>query len=201
MKTILITTIGALILTAGGIAGIKVDHTEAANHNVAVSNYSQQEHQNNYNTSRESITSFLEYKTLAAKVDVSKYSAQIVVDNLMKRVIVLKDMNGRERYKTVFVKKQNRLKIVDHKGGLIFDKVISAVTAKKTQPKSVVSDVVAESVEYKKLSSTTDLSDYQVQVVEDNMNKRIMHFKAANGHLKFKTIFVKKTGLVKIINV
>lgn len=201
MKTILITTIGALILTAGGVTGINVDRTEAANQNAIVSNYSQQEDQYNYTASTEILTSLPEYETVAAKVDVSKYSAQIVEDNLMKRVIVLKDTNGRERYKTVFIKTLNRLKIVDYKGGMIFDKVISDVTAKKTQPASVVSNVVAESVEYKKLSATTDLSDYRAQLVEDNLNKRITLFKDANGHVKYKTIFVKKTGLVKIINV
>ncbi|KAA0966359.1 hypothetical protein FQ087_09030 [Sporosarcina sp. ANT_H38] len=201
MKTILITTIGALLLTAGGVTGIHADRAEAANQNVAVSNYSQQGDRYNNNVSTEDLTSLPEYKTLAAKVDVSKYSAQIVVDNLQKRVIVLKDMNGRERYKTVFVKTQNRLKIVDYKGGMIFNKVISGVTDNETQPASGISDEVAESVEYKKLSATTDLSDYSAQVVEDNLYKRIILFKDANGHVKFKTIYVKKTGFVKIINV
>lgn len=154
MKTILITTIGALMLTVGGVTGINADHTKVVNKNEVVSNNSQEVHEYNYNAPTEDLTSLPEYETVAAKLDVSKYSAQIREDNLMRRVVVLNDMDGRERYKTVFDKTQNRLKIIDFKGEMIFDEVISGVTTKKTQTVSVVSDLVAKSVDYKKHSQS-----------------------------------------------
>ena len=63
-----------------------------------------------------------------------------------------------------------------------------------------VADEITQLTEYKTLSATTDLSGYSVHTVEDNSNKRILLFKDENGHAKYKTIFMKKTSIVKVIN-
>ena len=54
-------------------------------------------------------------------------------------------------------------------------------------------------IEYQKYSKTVDLSGYDATVVEDNKGKRITLYKDAKGHVKYKTILVKKTGMVKVI--
>ncbi|MEO4055622.1 hypothetical protein AAFN87_19695 [Solibacillus sp. CAU 1738] len=48
-------------------------------------------------------------------------------------------------------------------------------------------------------NKTVDLSGYVAKVVEDNKGKRITLYKDAKGHVKYKTILVKKTGMVKVI--
>ena len=84
--------------------------------------------------------------------------------------------------------------------------VIGEDTSEKTQTdqqqpsKQTVSDEIVQLPEYKTLSATTDLSGYSVHTVEDNSNKRILLFKDENGHAKYKTIFMKKSSIVKVIN-
>lgn len=56
-----------------------------------------------------------------------------------------------------------------------------------------------QSSEYQKLSKTVDLSAYTAKIVEDNRGKRITLYKDAKGNAKYKTILVKKTGIVKVI--
>lgn len=191
MKKVLFTAVvGALLLTVGGMTASNVDHTEAA------SNDSRQGNQSHYISSEVTLTSLPEYTTVAKKVDLKKYSAQIMQDNSAKRVIVFKASNGREQYKSVFIKNQKRLKVVDYKGGLIFNQSIGA----NVQPTRLsVSSEATQTPESKKLSSTVNLSNYSTKVVENNKNKRITLYKDAKGHAQYKTIFVKKTGIVKVI--
>ena len=191
MKKVLFTAVvGALLLTVGGMTASNVDYTEAA------SNYSRQGNQSHYISSEVTLTSLPEYTTVAKKVDLKKYSAQIMQDNSAKRVIVFKASNGREQYKSVFIKNQKRLKVVDYKGGLIFNQSIGA----NVQPTRLsVSSEATQTPESKKLSSTVNLSNYSTKVVENNKNKRITLYKDAKGHAQYKTIFVKKTGIVKVI--
>ncbi|MFO1442375.1 hypothetical protein KDN24_03870 [Bacillus sp. Bva_UNVM-123] len=63
-----------------------------------------------------------------------------------------------------------------------------------------VADEITQLPEYKTLSAKTDLSGYSVQTVEDNFSKRILLFKDGNSHAQYKTIFMKKTGVVKVIH-
>lgn len=193
MKKVLITAVGALMLTVGGMTVANVDHTEAA------SNYSQKGNQHNHIASKAAVTSLPEYAVMAKKIDMTKYSAQIVQDNLNKRIIVLKDQNGQEQYKSIFVKKQNRLKVVDYSGGLILNQLVGQDVQSKNPSTPPNSNETVHTPEYKKLSTTVNLTGYSEKVVEDNNGKRITLFKDAKGHAQYKTIFVKKTGLVKVI--
>ena len=200
MKKVLFTAaVGALMLTAGGMTATNVEHTEAATKNVAVSNYSQQGNQDNYIASEIALTSLPEYAEVAKKVDLQKHSAQIVKDNLKERVIVFKATNGREQYKSVFIKNQKLLKIIDYREGLIFNKLIGQLIQPIKPSTPSTSGATEQTPEYKKLSTTVNLSNYSVKVVENNNNKRITLYKDAKGHAQYKTIFVKKTGMVKVI--
>ncbi|MEG0473051.1 MAG: hypothetical protein RR588_12020 [Solibacillus sp.] len=199
MKKILITTVGALILTAGGMVAGNIAQTEAETKKVTETNYDQHDNQKNYITTDAVLTSFPEYATLEKKVDLTKYSAHIVKDNLHERIIVLKDANDHDQFKSIFVKKQNRLKIVDYRGGLIFNEIIKEDSKPTIPSNPSISDDTVQTPEYKELSTKVDLTGYSVKVVEDNYNKRITLFNDANGHAKYKTIYIKKTEMVKII--
>src|SRR5699024_3908484 len=49
------------------------------------------------------------------------------------------------------------------------------------------------------LDEQVDSDDYQMQVVEDNENIRIIILKVANGQPQYKSIFVKDKNMVKVI--
>ncbi|QTD40058.1 hypothetical protein [Sporosarcina sp. Te-1] len=157
------------------------------------------------------VSSLPEYATLASKVDVAHYSATVVEDNLNKRVIVLKDENKREQFKSIFVKDTNTLKIINTKGGQIFYGVVTAEsTPSAVQPAAAKPQVkqqaapAASSIsslpEYNKLASVVDVASYTAQIAEDNNNTRTILLKNANGSVQYKSIFVKRTNTLKVIN-
>jgi len=195
MRTLLVTTIGAIMLASGGMSG---DQAGASAQNSTVAQISQQGYSYQYNATAD-VTQLPEYETLAAKIDLAKYSTQIAEDNSYKRVILLKDENGQVQFKSMFIKKDSRLKVVDYKGGLIFNQVIDSTSQKQLTSQAISNDYT-KLPEYKKLSATNNLSGYTVKTVEDNPYKRILLFKDASGHAQFKTIYIKKTGEIKLIN-
>ncbi|MCG3087251.1 hypothetical protein [Sporosarcina cyprini] len=164
------------------------------------------------------ISSLPEYTTLASKVEVGSYNAAVVEDNFNKRVIVLKDDNGREQFKSIFVKETNTLKIIDTTGGQIFYGVITAEsTPSAAQPveqqaaPAVATQQVKEQAapaasgisalpEYNKLASVVDVASYTAQIAEDNYSTRTILLKDANGSVQYKSIFVKRTNMLKVIN-
>lgn len=89
MKKVVITVVGALMLTVGGISATNLTHTEAANH-----------------------SSNVEYQNLSKTVDLSGYAAEVVVDNRGKRITLYEDANGQVKYKTILVKKTGMLKVI-----------------------------------------------------------------------------------------
>ncbi|WP_106768711.1 hypothetical protein [Paenibacillus faecalis] len=203
MKTLLAAALGAIMLIAGGMyAANGGDQAQTSVQKTLTSPSNKNIEQGNELTS--DIKKLPEYKTLAAEIDLSNYTSRITENNPNNRVIILTDVNGKERYKSVFVKKEDRLKIIDFRGGLIFNDHIQKNTAKNTQEapetKASISNTITQLPEYKTLAAKTDLSGYSAHIVEDNRNKRIILFKDANDQEQFKTVYVKETGLVKIIN-
>lgn len=154
-----------------------------------------------------SITSFPEYNTLAKAVDLSGLTPVIVSDNYNNRTILLKDANGREQYKSVFVKKTGLLKVINLKGqGVIIETVVkedTATVASKAKPQAKVaqtSSTISSLPEYKTLSAHVNLSTLKPVVVSDNYSTRTILLKDANGRGQFKSIYVKRTNMLKIIN-
>ncbi|GKV55319.1 hypothetical protein NCCP2222_12660 [Sporosarcina sp. NCCP-2222] len=164
------------------------------------------------------ISSLPEYATLTSKVDVASYKAAVVEDNFNKRVIVLKDDNGREQFKSIFVKETNTLKIIDTKGGQIFYGVITAESTpsaaqpveQQAAPAVSVQQVKQQAApaasgisalpEYNKLASVVDVASYTAQIAEDNYSTRTILLKDAKGSVQYKSIFVKRTNMLKVIN-
>src|SRR5699024_746747 len=54
--------------------------------------------------------------------------------------------------------------------------------------------------EYKTIADHVDVSKYDVRVVEDNSNKRIMLLNDDNKKPEYKTIYIKHKNMLKIID-
>lgn len=66
-----------------------------------------------------------EYEILEDEIDVNTLEAKIETDNPNKRVILYADDNGKQQYKSIFIKNENRLKIIQfNDNGQIFNGVI-----------------------------------------------------------------------------
>lgn len=67
-----------------------------------------------------------EYEILAKELDLTKYQGVIESDNQGNRVILFETEDGNKEYKSIFVKKKNRLKIVhfDDEDDLLFNDII-----------------------------------------------------------------------------
>lgn len=153
------------------------------------------------------ITSFPEYSTLAKAVDLSVLTPVIVSDNYNNRTILLKDANGREQYKSVFVKKTGLLKVINLKGqGVVIETVVkedTATPAPEVKPEvkpAKAASTISSLPEYKTLSAHVNLSALTPVVVSDNYSNRTILLKDANGREQFKSIYVKRTNMLKIIN-
>ncbi|MDY0409906.1 hypothetical protein ACFFIS_06090 [Virgibacillus soli] len=67
----------------------------------------------------------IEYPMLEANIDTSLYDTQVVEDNKNKRIILFKDQEtGEMEYKSIFAKREKRLKILSTQDGLIFNEII-----------------------------------------------------------------------------
>lgn len=72
----------------------------------------------------EDATQLPEYSTLTEQVAIEDFQLRIVEDNQGKRVMLIEDEQGQEKYKSIFIKKNNRLKIIEFNKGQIFNEVI-----------------------------------------------------------------------------
>lgn len=76
-------------------------------------------------SSNNELADFPEYETLVDEIDVDTLEAKIETDNPNKRVILYADDSGKNQYKSIFIKKQNRLKIIQFDdNGQVFNEVI-----------------------------------------------------------------------------
>lgn len=65
-----------------------------------------------------------EYEILTDKIDLSKFTPDVKEDNDYKRIILFKNEQGKESYKSIYIKKDNRLKIIEFNNGQIFNERI-----------------------------------------------------------------------------
>lgn len=70
---------------------------------------------------KNSISGLAEYGVMASKIDMGSYSAQVVEENRGKRIVLLNDGNGKPRYKSIYIKNKSHLKIIDMRGGLLYN--------------------------------------------------------------------------------
>ncbi|WP_038221096.1 hypothetical protein [Virgibacillus alimentarius] len=120
MKTFVLITASALLLTSGGIgyAAHANSDTPPVSENSTSMNYQK------YQIDAENVDDLLEYDTLDDVVDADDFHAQIVENNNHKRVILLKDDNGQLQFKSIYVKDTNRLKIINLHEGLVYNEIL-----------------------------------------------------------------------------
>lgn len=205
MKTLLAIAVGVTMLVSVGIHTISGEGQIQATSSKTQSSALIQSSKKEEAAGSTDIKKLPEYETLAKNVKLANYNPKILEDSRNKRVILLKDGTGLNRYKSVYIKKESRLKIIDYRSGQIFNDYIkidtndaSSATPQETKPS--ISDTIAKLPEYKALASKVNLSGYSAQIMEDNRGKRIVLFMDSNEKKKYKTIYIKQTGIIKIIN-
>lgn len=194
MKKVVISALGALMVTAGSFAATDLNHTEAATQKVTQVN-----HGLHYitNAVEMDLTKLPEYAVVKATIDLNAYKGQVVEDNKANRIIVYKDANGRQQYKSIFVKRDNRLKIINYKGGMLVNQVIKSSVATTNAP----AKTQAVATKKNNVQASGNLTGLKAVVVQDNYAKRITLYKDAKGNAKYKKILVKKTGFEKLIRI
>lgn len=201
MRKIILTAAGIALLTSVGM-GYAVDaKTPEYSDNTPVIEHVQVANE------VEGIYNFEEYNVVAELVQLDKLNPQIVEDNKKKRVILFANDAGRPQYKSIYMKSQKHLKIVDFKGGLVFsqvldkDKVNDFIVDESTPPKQEISNnSITGLTEYTKLASAIDLNIYSAEITEDNKGKRVILLKNENNQPRYKSIYTKNNGYLKIID-
>lgn len=76
--------------------------------------------------SNSELTQFKEYPYIKEKVsNINEYKAITETDNPNKRVILYQSNEGKKKYKSIFIKESNRLKLIElDKNGLLYNQVI-----------------------------------------------------------------------------
>lgn len=226
MKTLIVTSMGALMLASTGISGGDVVHADSANAtnlqkgtDFATMHYQL--------SASEDISKFAEFESIQAHIDTEKWTANVMEDNPYKRVILFSDEKGIPQYQSIYVKETTRHKLIDFHKGLLVNKVLDESAANGEQNKDNDSNEhtdtdedkddtanedqdkennatedqdVDDFVEFDMVEEQTDIDDDQWQVVEDNDHKRVMIGSNEKGQNQFKSIFIKETNRLKVID-
>lgn len=162
------------------------------------------------------LTSYKEYSLVKDHINMDKYSGKVAEDNKNKRVIVYRDASGHKQYKSIYVKNKDFVKVIDFNGGLKYEGKVAGdkqaakaenskkeTTKKETvkkETKQVLGDKISSFDEYSTIKNHIDLNKYSAKVVTDNPGNRVIVFKDSNGHQQYKSIYAKKKGFLKIID-
>ncbi|WP_077324893.1 hypothetical protein [Virgibacillus siamensis] len=195
MKTLLVTTAaGAMILTAGGFAGTGVfdpDEAEQSDAEAGTNHMKQQE-------IKADIKMLPEFEVLEEQVNLRSFSAEVVENNQHERIILFKSDSGQAQYKSIFVKNTNRLKMIAFDQGMIFNTILPEVDVHQEDTED--NDGNREFPEFTVLDEHIDADDYEMQIVKDNAHKRVIILNNDNGDGQFKSIYMKDTNVLKIID-
>ncbi len=197
MKTLLLTTAAGALLFSGGFAGAGSTHATDTPNQVKVQSHAY-DHSN--------LQQFTEFEVLEEYIDdVEDYKVQVVENNPGKRVIMLTDNN--QQYKSIFIKKTNRLKIIDLDKGPILNQVITDTDKPEVDDDDNESEEDNESgvevddfLEFDTLEEQINADDDSAQIVEDNQHKRVMFINSEDSQNQYKSIFIKDTNRLKIID-
>ncbi|WP_182200252.1 hypothetical protein [Paraliobacillus salinarum] len=157
------------------------------------------------NESTVDVDDFIEFDTLEEKINADDDHAQIVEDNESKRVMLVSNEDNQKQYKSIFVKDTNRLKIIDLKGGEVFNQIIQAEQPEsdddenESEENESATDV-DDFIEFDILEEQVNADDDSARIVEDNPHKRVMFVSSEDSHKQYKSIFVKDTNRLKIID-
>lgn len=109
-KSIIALIAAATMLTACNNNGVDENSTEVTEESVK----------------QEKEASLPEYDKIIELIDNPDFTFRTVTDNEDKRILFLVDKNGKKKYKSIFVKNTNRLKIIkiNRQEGLVFNDTI-----------------------------------------------------------------------------
>lgn len=113
MKKIILLLSISLFLTCINIT----DKNEAK----AISNNYSHHQNSSYNKEMKNLD---EYPILNKHFPVNSYKTQLIVDNPYKRIILFKDNKGHVKFKSIYIKNTDRLKIINMHKGLIYNGII-----------------------------------------------------------------------------
>lgn len=218
MRTLLITIAGVIVLAGGGAgyAYSSYNTSQADKEESPVSEI------NMNDENGESLTELPESEELQNVIDGEAFDFEVVKDNDEKRILVLKDEDNNQKYKSIYIKNKDWLKVIEFDEGLIYneqigeadesdkeaskdnDKEETTKDSKKEEKKAESSDEKESSdsdlEEYSTLEDQVDMDGLQTDVVEDNSNKRITLLKNEDGKKEYKSIYVKNKNFIKIID-
>ncbi|GAA0437560.1 hypothetical protein GCM10008983_13030 [Lentibacillus halophilus] len=208
MKTLFLSSAAGALLLSGGLTGMGgAQATDAPDQGNAQTPTHQVSSENVKISSN--VQTYAEYEVLDEHVnDVEDYQVNVVANNANKRVIILSDDNNQEQYKSVFVKNNDRLKIIDLDNGPIFNNVLTNSEADndddaaedENESSDEASNDVDDFPEFDTLEDEVNADDDQVRIVEDNQHKRVMYVQDEDRQNEYKSIFIKDTNRLKIID-
>lgn len=213
MRTLLITIAGVIVLAGGGAGYVYATHnasqSEAEESPVSEVNVNDE--------NEDSLTGLPESEELEDIIDGDDFNIEVVKDNDEKRILVLKDDENNQQYKSIYIKKKDWLKVIEFDKGLIFNEQIGdtndddsdndkeATKDEKKEEEKAEDTKDKESSdsdleEYSTLEKEVNMDDLQTDVVEDNSNKRVMLLKDEDGKKEYKSVYVKHKDFIKVID-
>lgn len=147
------------------------------------------------------LTHYEEFDMISEQIDTENLIGTVVEDNQGKRVIVFANENGEEQYKTIFVKKNNYLKVIAFDDGQIFHgNIHGEQVSEQEHTETAKSEGTENTKESTVVSNHIDLNKYTGKVVEDNKNKRVMVYVDSKGNEQYKSIYLKHKNYIKVID-
>lgn len=129
MKKIIISLTAAVIVLTGCNSNQANISNDVENNQQSVQTEVVQENNEpaKESTNHEEWSSMPEYNTIIQHIDKNDYTFKTVTDNEGKRILLLLDQDGKEQYKTIFIKNTSRFKIIKIEGeGQIFNGVLDS---------------------------------------------------------------------------
>ena len=201
MRKIIITTVSIVLLVSLGISfaiqtkadktdEVELQHSTTSREEVQdVEAEAEAEHQEEYE----------EFAVVNDIIHIDDFNADVVEDNKRKRVVIFNDDQNHPQYKTIYIKKKNRLKVIDFNGGLLFNDVITnqeEIAKEKTNTETDLSTFKETAI----LEEYVDVADYHVKVATDNPHKRVILLYDDNDRMQYKSIYVKDKSYLKVID-
>lgn len=202
MKKLLLTTVSGVLLATGIGYGV---HAQQNNLDSAMTiekgKYVQASH-----TSMEldGLRKLPEYGVIQRFLKVAGNNIYVQTDNDDKRVINIKKGNHQGQLKSIYIKKTNRLKIIDTKKGLVFNEIISTGevvnnTNDSNAPAEKETDHLTSLKEYETIASVVDINQFSnIFIAEDNAHKRVIVLK--DGSHQVKALYFKQSNTLKLID-
>ncbi|WP_052455659.1 hypothetical protein [Bhargavaea cecembensis] len=206
MKKVITAAMSIAMIASAGAGAAGTFHADKAEAAAPAAYSSHSNYHNAYNNFSfgQSVKDLAEYATVTSVIG-QDLNGRIVENSSYKRTVQYTNAYGQPQYKSIFMKKQNTVKVIDFRGGQLYYGALKAETPQApdqdvVKPDTPATDGISSLPEYHKLASVVSLDGLTPAIAEDNYNKRVIVLKGANGHGEFKSIFIKRTNMLKVID-